>query len=312
MDSLDEKLAALGTERERSLLLDIERREQIVTNLFMKAARLNAPLPLASFDIPFDRPPSSTYYVGEDGTPIEYVTTSGTESSVPSLSHSMSAISLCASSAFDSDDADHKSDLNSSTSPLDDLTASIAAVAAENVADVIDDYTFMVRDFYPPRVVGLKQVCHATATAVTATAAPVLHKSEKEESQCFREELQSPNEEGSVAMIVVFDGPNRTICDFNVRLPSLPLLEQDDKARELDSAAEVKEMMVEANVEEVGEDEDWVQRHLIYPDILDLDSRDILPRNKKIREASLEVVLSSYCSLDAQETVILGDKVKAL
>jgi hypothetical protein len=305
MDSLDEKLAALGTERERSLLLDIERRELNVTNLFLKAARLSAPLPLASFDNPLERPPSSSYCVGVDGTSLEQVTASTSESSVPFLSHSLSAVSLSASSCVESDEADRRSDLNSSTSPLDDLTASIAAVAAENAADVIDDYTFMVRDFFPPRAIGLKQVCSTGATTAAPTAAPIFYKSEKEESQHFKEEVIPPNDEGSVPMKVVFDGPNRTICDFALKLPSFPL---SSRVSELASMEEEKEKKVEVSAEEVEEEEDWVSRHLICPEALNQHSKETLLYDK----ASLEVVLDSYSAMDAGESVILGDKVSTV
>jgi hypothetical protein len=305
MDSLDEKLAALGTERERSLLLDIERRELNVTNLFLKAARLSAPLPLASFDNPLERPPSSSYCVGVDGTSLEQVTASTSESSVPFLSHSLSAVSLSASSCVESDEADRRSDLNSSTSPLDDLTASIAAVAAENAADVIDDYTFMVQDFFPPRAIGLKQVCSTGATTAAPTAAPIFYKSEEEESQHFKEEVIPPNDEGSVPMKVVFDGPNRTICDFALKLPSFPL---SSRVRELESMEEEKEKKVEVSAEEVEEEEDWVSRHLICPEALNQHSKETLLYDK----ASLEVVLDSYSAMDAEESVILGDKVSTV
>jgi hypothetical protein len=301
MDSLDEKLAALGTERERSLLLDIERRELNVTNLFLKAARLSAPLPLASFDTPLERPPSSSYCVGVDGTPLDHVAASTSESSVPFLSHSLSAISLSASSGIESDEADRRSDLNSSTSPLDDLTASIATVAAENAADVIDDYTFMVQDFFPPRAMGLKQVCSTAAP----TAAPIFYKSEKEESQHFKEEMIPPNDEGSVPLKVVFDGPNRYMCDFAVKLPSFPL---SSRVSELEGVKEEKEKKAEASAEEVEEEEDWVSRHLICPEALIQDSKETLLYDK----ASLEVVLDSYSAMDAEESVILGDKVSTV
>ena len=316
MDSLDEKLAALGTERERSLLLDIERREQNVTNLFMKAARLTAPLPLVSFDTPLDRPPCSSYCVGGDGSPLDDVIATSTESAVPFLSHSMSAISLSASSAVGSDEADLKSDLNSSTAPLDDLTASIAAIAAENAADVIDDYTFMVQDYYPPRAIGLKQVgsTPTPSTAAIAISAPVFYKTEREESQHFKEEKIPPNDEGSVAMKVVFDGPNRTICDFAIKLPSYPSSSQVGYVNEFINIEEEKEKeieeKVESSAEEVEEEVDWIQRHLISPETLNQDSIDNFSYNK-FRRANLEVVLDSYSSVDAEETVILSDKVSA-
>jgi hypothetical protein len=301
-DSLDEKLAALGTERERSLLLDIERREQNVANLFMKAARLSAPLPLASFDIPFEHPPSSSYCVGVDGTPLDHVTACNSERSVPYLSHSLSTISLSASSAVESNEADRRSDVNSSSSPLDDLAASTAAVAAENAADVIDDYTFMVQEFFPPRAIGLKQVCPTAAPTATPTAAPIFYKSEEEESQQFKEEVIPPNDQGSVPVKVVFDGPNRTICDFIVKLPPPPM---SIRVSELNSVEEEKEKKAEVSAEEREEEEDWVSRHLICPETLNQDSEGVFSYGK----ASVEVELGSYSAMDAEETVILGDKV---
>ena len=300
MDSLDEKLAAMGTERERALLLDIDRREQNVNSLFMKAARLTAPLPLVSFDLPFERPPSSIYCTGVDGRPLGCVADTSAERGLPYLTHSLSAISLkTSSSAVESEETDFKSDLVSSSSPADDLAASIAATAAENAADVIDDYTFMVKDFYPPRAIGLKQVCLTSSTTTAATSGPIFYKTEKEGSQQFKEEMNPPDDAGSVAVKVVFDGPNRTICDFVVKVPPSPLSNR---------VCAVKEGVVEANADDTEEAEDWVQRHLIFPEILDQDSKENFS-DDKFREASLEVMLGSYSSLDAEETVILSDKV---
>ena len=70
------------------------------------------------------------------------------------------------------------------------------------------------------------------------------------------------------------------------------------------------EKKVESSAEEIEEEEDWIQRHLISPEILNQDSIDNFSYNK-FRGANLEVVLDSYSSVDAEETVILSDKVSA-
>ena len=69
---LDQRLASLGSERERSSLLDIEKREQTVGSTFFKASQLNAPLSKESFDVKFPLPPASSwsYNARVDGSSI--------------------------------------------------------------------------------------------------------------------------------------------------------------------------------------------------------------------------------------------------
>lgn len=68
-ETLEEKMIALGNERDRANLLDIDKREQYISTVFLRAAQISLPLPTTeeALNAPFNKliksssnPPSSS------------------------------------------------------------------------------------------------------------------------------------------------------------------------------------------------------------------------------------------------------------
>lgn len=316
---LDQKLAALGSERERSSLLDIEKREQTVGSTFLKASQLNASLSKESFDVKFPLPPPSSwsYNARVDGSSMsdEDIKPRTADNSVLSALRSVLS-STSKHEVYSNMPSDGLGDKNIDelSSPVDTVCASIAAAAAASAADAVDDYNFIVNDHYPSYSLGFNAVRYSTLSQTTPSDEEKNYSSSEEIKELpskfdFDVKTLPPDDTGTVVLRVVFDGINRAVSDFKIKISSLDegktdlagMLYKDNLKGSADT--DVKQ----ENVDDVMNK--WVQKHLIGVENLDSDSKVSINRNDMQGRNGSYAELDSYEMLDDSNAVLLGDKV---
>ena len=305
---------------------------------FLKAAQLLAPLSKESFDVKFALPVASSwsYHAKLDGSSVfggdvKALTADDSVVQDPGSVHS-SLIKdkdvLCTYTALDGQD--DKSSIIV-ISPVDALSASIVAEAAATAANAIDDYTFMVKDFYPShshsqgfnaQTQRVSSFSHSTSTSTPSDEEKnYSHLDECRDRECsstfsFQEKILPPDGTGTVVLRVVFDGVNRAVSDFKIKLtPQVEAKEHSTDMINLDSlkdSIDVKCENADGLIDEVGEVDEWIERHLIGVEKLDrdrdLDSKISVFKSDKLEKYS-HVELDSYTVLDDSHAVLLGDKV---
>ena len=316
---LDQKLAALGSERERSSLLDIEKREQIVGSTFLKASQLNVPLSNESFDVKFPLPAASSwsYNARLDGSSIfdeDIKPLAADNSVITDLRSAQSSTSK--NEVYSCMPSDGLGDKNTDelSSPVDTLSASIAASAAASAADAVDDYNFIVNDYCPSYSLGFNAVSECTPSQSTPSDEEKNYSPAEEYKENFSKndydvKMLPPDDTGTVVLRVVFDGVNRAVSDFKIKISSLnegrpysaDVMYQDTLKGSAD--ADLKR----DNADDVMNE--WVQRHLIGVEKLDSDSKISISRNDMRVKSGSCAVLDSYEMLDDSNAVLLGDKV---
>ena len=208
-------MASYGPERERANLLDIERREQYVSTVFLRAAQLS--VAVAGTDMfmdPVDVSSSSTALVplnpltrikARDSlttlTRLNEVEVD-TETDVASIDLSTSLTSLAINIpplpriSVTNRDRERERD----TSPSLGLDSTVTAAAATASALAIDDLSYILIDEGDMR--------YQSITAINES-----------ESVCT-EQIEPLDKDGCGTLSVLFDGDNRALCNFQVRLSS--------------------------------------------------------------------------------------------
>ena len=378
-ESLDDKLSAMGSDRERFALWDIEKRELHAASILLKSVRLSEPWKTRTWDRPFQLPPSSSWsyhtdIMGRDiplpvpvppsnaCSGLQQVSsllsrikfedsTVDTSSSTPSEPFivQVSAEEMCKSLKSEGDemekhnmDMDEAHCLSPDTDQLSTTTITTAATAAAAVLldDVIDDYSFLVKESIPSR--GRFQPAHPSS-----------------DSSHFIEEKTPPDEAGVVKLRVVFDGLKRAICDFGIQISAgpeslelngseercvegeqleelsggaggeMPLSndgEMEENSRQVKNEnGDVKNshhkdrhiIYINSNKGNDKEDKDtmsadeldsdsWESRHLIGPETLDPDSESSPTSDKS---AACRVSVDKYEIVQEGEAIVLSDKV---
>ena len=243
--SLDEKLFAMGTDRERLALWDIEKRETHVASILLKSVRLSEPWRGRTCDRSFQLPPSSSWsyhtdIMGRDiplpvPPPVPSTTCSGLQQMSSHLSRIKfedSAVGISSASPSEpfiegtcnslKGDGDEMEGHVTEDAPVlppdtDQLTATIAnastAAAAALLNGVIDDCSFLVAQSVP----------RTSAERATATRTGTqTHWFQPLDCSHFVEERSSTDEAGIAKLRVVFDGLKRAMCEFGIKMSADP------------------------------------------------------------------------------------------
>ena len=307
---------------------------------FLKAAQLLAPLSKESFDVKFALPAASSwsYNAKLDGSSVfagNVKQLTAGDSVILNRGSVHSTLSkekdvLCSYTPLDGQE--DKSSIEE-VSPVDALSASIVAEAAATAAHTIDDYTFIVKDFYPSHSMGINAQTrhvsssyHSTSSSTsnsTSTSTPsdeeknYSHLNEYRDKKCsstsnFQDKTLPPDDAGTVVLRVVFDGVNRAVSDFKIKLsPPVEVKQLSTDIINLDSLKDAIHVKCENADGVVDEVDEWIERHLIGVEKLgrdrDLDSKISVFKNDK-PEKYPHVELDTYTMLDDSNAVLLGDK----
>ena len=249
-------MASYGPERERANLLDIERREQYVSTVFLRAAQLS--VAVAGTDMfmdPVDVSSSSTALVPLN--PLTHIKARDslttltrlneveveTETDVASIDLSTSLTSLAINIpplpriSVTNRDRERERD----TSPSLGLDSTVTAAAATAAALAIDDLSYILIDEDDMRY---------QSTAVN------------ESELACTEQIEPLDKDGCGTLSVLFDGDNRALCNFQIKLSSSTLTNVLQSKSNINSNSNSKGSS-KGEVSEVSDIDAWIADNLV-------------------------------------------------
>jgi hypothetical protein len=326
-DSLEEKLINYGSERERGHILDVERRELFASKAFLRAAQLSQP---------FEQP-------APEGTPLHSIgrlslVESGESAlgAVEDVTTGLAAVAVDEDSRRDSTVLDRQNiEGSSSSSGVRGDSAVLRATVPPRSSSIGSSSSR--RDPSPSICLDSTVIEAAVAAADTAMGdLDYLLGGEEEESEYDRHKTDSSSNSSSSSktlyggqlsptdrsgystLKVIFDGVNRAVCDFKIKL--IADSEIDDK--ELGGGHPMKgttRVRLSGDLQPYWHsehsDSSWIEDNLISAvadeeDIAELNS--LIPRTDTQAHTTpcplAVVTVDQSSSLDEDYPVILGRK----